>query len=406
MAAYQSGQIGKFFGRLGGLGLGERLPGLDQRREAGGDDQGGPGQGADGHAGADGHVEADHHRLGRRRGPGPRRGSPAGCGCPPARPTAPCRRACPSARSCTAGRRGPRRRRPPTGSSRRPSSRRRRPSAGPRPRRRRARRGPASSAAAAGRCRRPTAGSRRGRRRAPASPGSMNRTTPTPASTRFTTSAASGQALLGDVALEDRVGRVHGPRVVGLVQPRRAVEQVVHQVVGRVGQHDPEEGQSEQPGVEVVVVDGEQAGDEPGGERHGQHRGPGQEEPLADDVHLARGGRVGGGQHLLPAGQEALVGGRVRSCVTAVDPSSRRFRARRPRSRAEISSLPPLAATLSLPAPGVMSSLPLPPQLVGAGVAVHPVVAAGAAEQVRRRSRRSAGRRRRARTGSRPRRAR
>jgi len=53
-----------------------------------------------------------------------------------------------------------------------------------------------------------------------------------------------------------------------------------------VGQQDAQERKSEEAGVEVIGVDGEQAGDESCGQRHGQHGRPRQEQPLADEIHF------------------------------------------------------------------------------------------------------------------------
>ncbi len=97
--------------------------------------------------------------------------------------------------------------------------------------------------------------------------------------------------------------RVEGPRIVGRVRTDLDIEEIVHQVVGHMGEDDPDEGQHEEPTVEAGLSHREQGGDGTGGQCHREHRGPRQHQPPAHEVERPVLGRVGGAQDFGPARQ-------------------------------------------------------------------------------------------------------
>ena len=116
----------------------------------------------------------------------------------------------------------------------------------------------------------------------------------------LTTSAHAGEASLGDHARKDRVRRVQIPRIVLAIGADAEVEEVVHQIVGHVREHDADRGQREpSPGDVGVAVHGEQTRHCGGNQGHRQHAGPGQIEPLRDQIH-APGGRIRGREDVAP----------------------------------------------------------------------------------------------------------
>jgi hypothetical protein len=85
--------------------------------------------------------------------------------------------------------------------------------------------------------------------------------------------------------VKHRVGRVEVAGVVLPVGPDLHVEQVVHQVVRHVGEHDADGRHREPAPVHVgVAIDREQTGDCGGDQGHGQHARPGEIEPLRNWV--------------------------------------------------------------------------------------------------------------------------
>ena len=100
--------------------------------------------------------------------------------------------------------------------------------------------------------------------------------------------------------------RVEVARVVGGVGPDLEVEEVVHDVVRHVREHDADRGEGEEAPVDArVAVDGEQPAEARGHERHRQHAGPGDPQPLRDRVERALR-RVGGGEDVQPLLGQAL----------------------------------------------------------------------------------------------------
>ena len=231
--------------------------------------------GSDANTSSDGNGQhlRDHERDDRRvearrtspsspRGRATRRGAPAVCACRRVRPTGSCRCACPSAPWCTAARTAATRGSPRRGSDRSPRSTCRRPSAVPTRRARSARRGRASSAAAVVRCTRPTAGSRRARTRRSASPRATVSTIMIARHSDVDDQRVRRELAARHHTRQHRVRRVQVARVLLAVGPDLEVEQVVHEVVRHVREHETDRRQREPSPCDVgVAVHREQPGD-------------------------------------------------------------------------------------------------------------------------------------------------
>ncbi len=92
---------------------------------------------------------------------------------------------------------------------------------------------------------------------------------------------------------QHRVRRVQGTRVVGAVRAHLGVEQVVHQVVGNVGQGDPDQGEDEPAPVQARLPYRQQCRNQARYQRHRQDGRPGDHEPSRDGVDRRIGRRVG-----------------------------------------------------------------------------------------------------------------
>ena len=148
---------------------------------------------------------------------------------------------------------------------------------------------------------------------------------------------AVASPALGDHPRQHRVGRVEGAGVGRGVRPHLDVEQVVHEIVGHVGQDEADEGEDEQAGTEPGTVDGQQRRPRPGHQGHGQDRSPGEHQPARHGVEGTARRRVGGAQHLAP-GREPALGGRGRwgrgqdvahLCIVSTGPAAERTRRHR-----------------------------------------------------------------------------
>ena len=99
---------------------------------------------------------------------------------------------------------------------------------------------------------------------------------------------------------QHRVWRVKGAWIVGAVGAHLGVEQVVHQVVGDVGQGDPDQGEDEPAPVQARLPDRQQRRHQAGYQRHRQHGRPGHHEPARDSVDRRVRRRVGGADGVRP----------------------------------------------------------------------------------------------------------
>jgi hypothetical protein len=133
---------------------------------------------------------------------------------------------------------------------------------------------------------------------------------------------------LGDAeeAVLERLGAVLRAEVIVLVDALEVVGEVVEQVVGRVGEHEPEQAGEEARAGEHAVADGEQAADAGGHGGHDEHRCAGGDQPAADEVesiplvladpwdHLQRAGphaKIDHGRATLARGPRASNGGQA-----------------------------------------------------------------------------------------------
>ena len=149
------------------------------------------------------------------------------------------------------------------------------------------------------------AGSRRARTRRSASPAPTVSTIMIARHIALTTSAHPASPLARDHARQHGVRRVEVARVVLAVGADLEVEEVVHQVVGHVREHDADRREREPSPRDVgVAVDREQARDRGRDQRHREHAGAGQVEPLRHRVEPARR-RVRRGEDVLPVADEA-----------------------------------------------------------------------------------------------------
>ena len=124
----------------------------------------------------------------------------------------------------------------------------------------------------------------------------------------------AGQASPRHHARQHGMRCVQGARVRHGVGTDLGVEEVVHEVVGAVGQDQAGEGEDEQSGVEAAAVHGQARRHRAGHEGHGKDGRPGEHEPARHHVEGTPRGRVGGAQHLDP-GREPALGGPRAGCV-------------------------------------------------------------------------------------------
>ena len=150
------------------------------------------------------------------------------------------------------------------------------------------------------------------------------------------------QPSAADHPRQDRMGRVQGPRVAVGVGADFEVEEIVHQIVGDVGEHQPDRRQREQaPPHVLVVIRREQSRDCGCGERHRQHRRARDHEPARYGVH-ASGRRVGRPHHVTPVVEEsrARVDAGFRCRIAHVGHSTPfLLRSKRTRATGEVSSV-------------------------------------------------------------------
>ena len=90
----------------------------------------------------------------------------------------------------------------------------------------------------------------------------------------FTSRAARARRPARHHPRQHRVRRVQGAGVRRGVGSHLGVEEVVHEVVGAVGEEQPGEGQEQQSGVEPGAPHGQQRRHRAGHERHGEDGGP------------------------------------------------------------------------------------------------------------------------------------
>jgi hypothetical protein len=88
----------------------------------------------------------------------------------------------------------------------------------------------------------------------------------------------------GEEAVLERLGAVLGAEVVVLVDALEVVGEVVEEVVGGVGEHEPEEAGEEARAGEDAVAQREQAADAGGDGGHDEDGGARGDQPAADDV--------------------------------------------------------------------------------------------------------------------------
>ena len=115
------------------------------------------------------------------------------------------------------------------------------------------------------------------------------------------------ESLAAHDARDHRVRRVEVAGVVGGIGADLEVEEVVHDVVRHVREHDAETGEGEVRPVDARIAEHrEQSGEAGGHEGHREHARPGQPQPLRHGVERALR-RVGGGEHVEPLLGQALL---------------------------------------------------------------------------------------------------
>ena len=108
------------------------------------------------------------------------------------------------------------------------------------------------------------------------------------------------QRLAAHQSGQHGVRRVQGARIVGAVRADLRVEQVVHQIVGDMGEGDSDQRQHQPAPVQARLPDRQQRGHQPGYQGHRQYRGPGHHEPARDDVDRGVRRRIRGAQGVRP----------------------------------------------------------------------------------------------------------